>query len=119
MNAIVASWAVGLSPLDVEAACQAQGVPAGRVLSAFHQMEDPHLLDRGFIVEVDQPGTGSIVLEGPCITGSKMARPVITAAPLLGEHTREICLNELAMSADRLEELLAAGALEELDPQDW
>ena len=47
-----------------------------------------------------------------------MARPVITAAPLLGEHTREICLNELGMSADRLEDLLAAGALEELDPQD-
>ena len=118
VNSMVAAWASGLTPLEVEAACQARGVPAGRVLSAFHQMEDPHLLDRGFIVEVDQPGAGSIVLEGPCITGSKMARPVITAAPLLGEHTREICLNELGMSADRLEDLLATGALEELDPQD-
>ena len=118
VNSMVAAWASGLTPLEVEAACQARGVPAGRVLSAFHQMEDPHLLDRGFIVEIDQPGAGPIVLEGPCITGSKMARPVITAAPLLGEHTREICLNELGMSADRLEDLLAAGALEELDPQD-
>ena len=118
VNSLVTAWASGLSPLEVEAACQARGVPAGRVMSAFHQMDDPHLLDRGFIVEIEQPGAGSIALEGPCITGSKMARPVITAAPLLGEHTREICLNELGMSGDRLEGLLAAGALEELDPQD-
>ena len=118
VNSMVATWTSSLAPLEVEAACQARGVPAGRVLSAFHQMDDPHLLDRGFIVEIEQPGAGTIALEGPCITGSKMARPVITAAPLLGEHTREICLNELGMSTYRLDELLTAGALEELNPQD-
>lgn len=116
VNSIVCTWVSSQTALEVEKKCQAHGVPAGRVLSAFDQMKDVHLLDRGFIVEIEQPGVGAIVLEGPCITGSKMGQPTISSAPLLGEHTQEICLEELGMSLEQLEDLLASGALERLTP---
>ncbi|MEE2768514.1 MAG: CoA transferase [Actinomycetota bacterium] len=114
VNALVSDWAAGLSAFEVEEICQSHGVPAGRVLAAVEQMEDPHLLERGFLARVEQPGVGEIVLEGPCITGSKMGPPVITPAPLLGEHTRQICLEELGMDPMRFEELVANGSIEVL-----
>jgi crotonobetainyl-CoA:carnitine CoA-transferase CaiB-like acyl-CoA transferase len=41
-----------------------------------------------------------------------MASPVITRAPLIGEHTEEICRENLSMETEKFESLLASGALE-------
>ena len=117
-NAFVSDWTGGLSALEVETICQFHDVPAGRVLAAVEQMEDPHLVERGFLARVDQPGVGQIVLEGPCITGSKMGAPIITPAPLLGEHTRQICLEELGMDVRRFDELVSSGSIEVLETED-
>ena len=41
--------------------------------------------------------TDHLILDGPGFRGSRMAPPVITGAPLVGEHTREICRDLLGM----------------------
>ena len=112
LNAQVAAWTATLGPLEVEAACQAHGVPAGHMATTVRQLADPHLNGRGFIVPVDQPGLGPIVLEGPCIHSAAMADPVITAAPGLGQHTHDVCAEWLGWDAARVDGLIAAGALE-------
>ena len=118
LNAIVSAWSTTLSSVEVEKLCQGAGVPAGRVLNAAEQLKDNHLLDRGFLPVVEQlGGVGEIVLDGVCIRGSKMAPPVITRAPLIGEHTEEICLHDLSMEKEQFEALLKSGALEIIKPE--
>ena len=113
LNSIVSTWSVSLSSLEVEKMCQNAGIPAGRVLNAAEQLSDEHLLARNFLPKVEQlGGVGEIILDGACITGSKMASPVITRAPLIGEHTEEICRENLLMESEKFESLLASGALE-------
>jgi len=113
LNSIVSTWSVSLSSLEVEKICQNAGIPAGRVLNAAEQLSDEHLLARNFLPKVEQlGGVGEIILDGACIRGSKMASPVITRAPLIGEHTEEICRENLLMESEEFESLLASGALE-------
>ncbi|MED5599574.1 MAG: CoA transferase [Actinomycetota bacterium] len=115
VNAGVSSWTATMTPLEVQNRCQAAMVPAGRLMNTVDQLEDPHLEERGFLVRLDQPGLGPVVLEGACITGSGMAGPVIGPAPFIGEHTRRFCVEDLGMDPDRVEELIATGAMEAVD----
>ena len=113
LASIVSAWTISLSSAEVEKLCQNVGVPAGRVLNAADQLSDKHLLVRDFLPKVEQlGGVGEIILDGACIRGSIMASPIITRAPLIGEHTEEICLEDLSMSREEFESLLESGALE-------
>ena len=118
VNAGVAQWTAGLTPLEVQEACQAVGVPGSAMLTALDHMTDPQLTQRGFPLEVFQPGAGNLVLEGPCFYGSEMPTPPVHAAPLLGEHTRQICTEELGMDPAEVERLVEMGALEVPLPED-
>ena len=112
VNAGVARWTAGRSPQVVQEACQAVGVPGSAMLTALDHLTDPHLSERGFQLEVFQPGAGNLVLEGPCFYGSEMPTPPVHAAPQLGEHTRQICIEELGMKPAVVERLIEMGALE-------
>jgi crotonobetainyl-CoA:carnitine CoA-transferase CaiB-like acyl-CoA transferase len=112
LNTGVAEWTGQISPLDVQDACQAAGVPGAAMLTALDHMTDPQLVERGFPLEVFQPGAGNLVLEGPCFYGSEMPTPPVHAAPLLGEHTRQICIEELNMDPTEVDRLVELGALE-------
>ena len=118
LNAGVAEWTADLSPMEVQEACQAVGVPGSAMLTALYHMTDPQLTQRGFPLEVFQPGAGNLVLEGPCFYGSEMPTPPVHAAPLLGEHTRQICIEELNMEPAEVERLVELGALEGPLPED-
>jgi len=116
VNALVARWTRGLSPREVMARCQAHGVPGGAMLSALDQQTDPQLEARGFLVPVDQQLSGPLVFEGAAFTGTAMLPARIEQAPLLGEHTREICRELLGMREDEIDALVAAGAIEDPKP---
>jgi crotonobetainyl-CoA:carnitine CoA-transferase CaiB-like acyl-CoA transferase len=112
VNDGVAAWTIGRSQEDVVAACRLHGVPAAPVASTVDQLKDPHLLGRGFFPEVDQPPLGPLALDGPCFRGTVMRTPFLGPAPGLGEHTRSICIEELGMDPDEVEQLIESGALE-------
>ncbi|MDH3755486.1 MAG: CoA transferase [Acidimicrobiia bacterium] len=116
VNSLVATWTAGRTPNEVMHSCQAHGVPAGAVLSTVEQLSDPHLEARGFCVEIDQPGAGHIVLDGPAFTGSAMSRARIEPAPALGEHTRDIASQLLGFDDDKIDQALARGVLETTPP---
>ncbi len=92
---------------------QAEGVPAGMMMYASDQPNDPHLQERGYILEIDQPGVGKILLEGPAFYATGLPNPITFPAPLLGQHTREIATQILGYSNQRVDELLASGLLVE------
>ena len=70
------------------------GVPASAVLTTKDLYTNPHLVERGFVHEIEHPEKGPIRLLGwaPRMSGSHVP---IQAAPRLGEHTEEVLAQEL------------------------
>ncbi|HET6812296.1 MAG TPA: CoA transferase [Acidimicrobiales bacterium] len=112
----ISAWTSGQGDRDLTRLLQAHGVPAGLMMYASDQPEDPHLQARGYCVEVAQPGVGDMLLEGPGFRSAAMPAPIISAAPWLGEHTRRIARDLLGLSEEETEKLLADGVLEETPP---
>jgi crotonobetainyl-CoA:carnitine CoA-transferase CaiB-like acyl-CoA transferase len=110
----VRSWTAEHTREEVVALCQAAGVPAGELFTSLESLEDEHYLARGWRVDIVQPGlpVEQLILDGPGFTGSRMAWPSIGPAPLVGEHTRDICRDLLGMDEERIEALIAARSLE-------
>ncbi len=108
----VAEWTASLPPREVMARCQQAGVPAGAMFTVLDQIEDPHYQARGFLVETEQQEMGKVLMDGPAFAGSEMPDIDIHQAPMLGEHTVEICLELLGMSYDEIEQLVEDGVLE-------
>jgi len=73
-------------------------------------MEDPQVLHREMVVEIDDPVAGRIKQLGVPIklsgTPGKVARP----APLLGEHTEEM-LSKIGLDRTRIDELKEKGVI--------
>ena len=89
-------------------------------MSTVEQLEDPQLIERGFLARIAQKGLAGdyTIFEGSCFTGSGMGPPRQEQAPMIGEHTRRFCVEDLGIDPKRVEELLASGAIEALDEPD-
>jgi formyl-CoA transferase len=75
-------------------------VPCAPVLSMKEIAYDPALRASGSIVEVEQEKRGKYLTVGSPVKFSSFS-PVITGAPLLGEHTDEV-LTKLGYTADQI-----------------
>lgn len=85
------------------------GVPCAEIQDYAAVFTDPHLVDRGFFVDLPHPRLGTVrALGTPIRLGSTRVGPE-RAGPLLGEHTREV-LAELGHSAEEIERLIGDGA---------
>jgi crotonobetainyl-CoA:carnitine CoA-transferase CaiB-like acyl-CoA transferase len=111
----LATWTRTLDKFEVARRCQHEGVPAGPVLCAAELATDPHLVARGFPVEIDQPDLGPITLEGPAWHSQSMPAPIYRPAPTIGQHTVEVARDLLGLDGPTIEALLAAGVLESTD----
>jgi crotonobetainyl-CoA:carnitine CoA-transferase CaiB-like acyl-CoA transferase len=114
IDARLSAWSRERSPVEVTRTLQAAGVPAGFMRRVTDLTEDPHLAARRFVRTLHQPWVEKPVLteNGPCLSLG-MAEPDLRPAPLLGQHTREVCERVLGMTPPEIEALFSAGALEE------
>jgi crotonobetainyl-CoA:carnitine CoA-transferase CaiB-like acyl-CoA transferase len=109
----VAEWTLTRSDREVTDILQRAGVPAGFMMYASDMPADPHLLARGYPQQVDQPGVGIMMFEGPAFHATSIPEPIVAPAPALGEHTREICRTILSMPDTEVSKLIADGVLED------
>ncbi len=84
------------------------GVPCGRVNTFADVFADPHLRERGFFVDLPHPTAGMVRAVGSPLGLRDTPPELRRAAPLLGEHTREV-LAEAGLSADRIDAMLRDG----------
>ena len=73
-----------------------------------------HYVARGFPVEIPHPGllNDTQLFDGPGFYGSRMTPAIIEPAPLVGEHTREICRELLDLEEAEIERMVAEISLE-------
>ena len=105
LDPLIARWRMR----DLLAALDQAGVPCGPINSVADVAADPQALAREMIVELYHPRAGRTRALGLPIKLSRTPGKVARAAPLLGEHTREV-LAEFGFSSAETEALLASGA---------
>ena len=85
-------------------------MPCGAVLDTQELHEDPHLVERGFISEIDHPDGSKVSMLGWPARMSASTVPM-EAAPTLGAHSDEVLGGELSLSPSELEKLRQAGII--------
>lgn len=108
----IAAWIGTCDAATLELRLQDAGVAASRALHPRLHASHPHFLARGFLVEVDQPGNGPTLFEGPCFDAPALAQPRNGVAPLPGEHTVEVLHDVLGLDDAAIALLVAEGAVE-------
>jgi crotonobetainyl-CoA:carnitine CoA-transferase CaiB-like acyl-CoA transferase len=89
---------------------EAEGVPVGPVNRIGDMLSDPQVLAREMVVEVDHAKAGRVKALGMPVKFSATPGSVDRAAPLLGEHTREV-LEGLGYSGAAIDKLHEDGAV--------
>lgn len=109
----ISEWTSGREAREVMETLQAAGVPAGVVCRARDMIEDPQLKWLGAIIEQDHPVGGKRLY--PNVPFKLPASPTCQSirAPLLGEHTDEICRERLGMLDAEIHSLKKEGVLED------
>lgn len=91
---------------------QALGVNVGRVRAPHELVDDPHLRERGFMVEVEHPELGrTFRYPGAPYKFSESLWRIRRRAPLVGEDNLAIYQGELGLSRSQLVTLAEAGVI--------
>jgi crotonobetainyl-CoA:carnitine CoA-transferase CaiB-like acyl-CoA transferase len=93
---------------EIEAALMTAGVPCACVNNFKQVFDDPHMIARGIVTDVEHLRLGRMrAVRNPILLdhdGPAMDR----SAPMLGEHSEEI-LRQLGYSAETIGEFITAG----------
>ncbi|MGA3400382.1 MAG: CoA transferase [Acetobacteraceae bacterium] len=108
----VADFIAARSLADNMAIFEAAEVTANPVYEIDQLLDDPHVQERGVIVEAPDEEAGSVLMHNIIPRLSETPGRLRFAAPSLGQHTHEI-LTEIGCDADRLAALAAEGVIKE------
>ena len=107
----ITEWTSARPDREVMGVLQAHRVPAGIMTYISDMPKDPHLQSRGYPRELDQPGLGPVLFEGPAFRGSDLPDIDLFPAPRLGEHTRDLCRDLLGLDDAQVDELVGRDVL--------
>jgi formyl-CoA transferase/CoA:oxalate CoA-transferase len=88
----------------------AAGVPAGPINRISEVMEDPQVLHRDMIVDVEHPRAGRIKVTGVPVKLSETPGAVRIPPPVLGEHTESV-LRRVGVAAEEIAHLRREGVI--------
>ncbi len=109
IDAEVATWAAGVDRDAAVEALVAAGVPAGRSVDPRASSDHPQYVHRGTFEHSEHPVAGTHPVMGLPFRYAGVERWIRTPAPLLGQHSREILVDQLGLDPHTFEELEADG----------
>ena len=95
---------IELEPERVMEILQSYRIPSGYVQNSLDHLADPHLKERGGYIELDHPVAGVHTYPGNPIRFSR-SKAIIDRAPLIVEHTYDVCRDVLGISDSEIERL--------------
>jgi crotonobetainyl-CoA:carnitine CoA-transferase CaiB-like acyl-CoA transferase len=110
-DAYLSGWFMEHTKKEIFNLCRANQVPAAPVKTVAEVVNDPHLNERGYFVEIDHPVAGPLKYPGPCYQFSKTPTSAVRPAPRLGEHNETIYCGRLGCSKEDLVALRRSGVI--------
>ena len=95
LDSLIEGWTMKHTPREVIQELQSAGVPAAAVNDAQDLVDDPHLNERGFFIELEHPILGLRRADGNPVRLSTAPPQYNKAAPLLGEDNRRVFVDTL------------------------
>jgi len=86
------------------------GIPAGPLLGITEMHKDPQAVAREMVVDVEHPIAGTVKTLGAPVKFHGTPGGVNRAAPVIGQHSREV-LNEVGYSSEDVQGLIDAGVV--------
>lgn len=86
-------------------------IPCAPINTMDEVFQNPQVLHRGMLVEVEHPTAGKIRLVGTPVKYSEGGAAIRRPPPLLGQHTIEVLTEILGYDGRRIEELKSAGVI--------
>lgn len=111
LDAHIERWSRGKTMAELEALCEAHGVPCGRVNRAPELLADPHVAAREAIVEAHDRILGAIKMQGVFPKFSETPGNVRWAAPDPGAHNDEVFGDLLSYEDARRDALRRNGVI--------
>jgi benzylsuccinate CoA-transferase BbsF subunit len=112
LEAMLNDWLRDRRAEDVMELLQSRGVPCGVVQNAQDLLDkDEHIRAREYYKYLDHPETGRAAYDGPAMLLRGTPGYFRSPAPLLGEHTMDVCERIIGLSVDEVADLLAEGVL--------
>lgn len=100
---------------EVARIVQAQGVPAFPVVDVSDLATDRHLVERGFMIDVNN-GSKTARMPSLPIHGRPEIAHIAAASPACGEHSEYVMRVILGYGPQRIDELLSSGAVAQAKP---
>ena len=103
-------WAMERTKLEIVDACQKGHVLSAPVNTTEDLLDEEHLKERGFWVDIDHPVVGTLTYPGRSIVSSELPWEVKRPAPLLGQHNDEI-YGQMGYTVEDMAKLREAGII--------
>ena len=111
IDAAITAWTEPQDAADIEAVLQQHGVPAHRVNDAADLMADPQIIAREHFLSVPHAKHGHTWVENSNFELSRTPGRPLWGGPMFGEHNMEVLEGILGYDADKIAELVIAGAI--------
>ncbi len=107
LDRLIEAWTSNHTPGEVVEILQQAGVAAMPALNGEEITNDPHLRERGFLVEVDHAEVGRQTMPGVSMKLSHTPGAILRPAPLVGEHNQYVFGELLGLPPEEIESLMA------------
>lgn len=111
VDALLAPWLMARTKEEIFALAMEHGIPIAPVKTVDEEVNDAHLRERGFIVELDRQEVGTLRYPGAPFKLSETPWEMSRSAPLLGEHNETVYRGFLGYSREDLVRLRNEGAI--------
>jgi benzylsuccinate CoA-transferase BbsF subunit len=105
----LAEWTRSRSDWAAAAELQEAGVAAAPVFDAWDALGDPHLASRSFFQLAPSSRFGADLVTRLAAAPADLTQQVRSAAPAMGEHTREVLRDVAGLPDEAIDQLLADG----------
>jgi benzylsuccinate CoA-transferase BbsF subunit len=112
LNRLIGAWTINYTPEEVMTRLQKAGVATGVVENTADVLNDPQLNKRNIFWKMHHAEMGDFTHLGQSFQLSKTPSQPYSPAPLLGEHTEQICTEMLGMSDEEFVNLMQEGVFE-------
>jgi len=105
LEELLTKWTTTRDKWEVTRVLQSSGVAAFPSMSSKDLIEDEHLLEREFFIQLHQPEVGARTMAGVPWRLTNSFKAIVSPAPCLGQDTDSIASEVLGYSPDRIAKL--------------